>query len=463
MDGPSEAVPQPQASATHPRRGLLLLAVASGTVLNPLNSALIAVALIDIGRDLRVSFGSVSWLVSSFYLGSAIGQPIMGRLGDLYGRRRLFTAGLVTVGAASAVAPLAPTLGWLVGVRIVQALGSSALFPAGIGLLRHALHGRETRALGVLAISSSISASVGPTIGALLVGWQGWRIVFLVNVPIVLVALVLAARALPPDAALARPARRGWLELARTLDVRGALAFAAALFCLLWFLLSLVRTPAWWALAAALATAPVFVRWELAAPAPFIDLRTLSANRRLPAVYAQFAAVNVVFYSIFFGIPSYLQAARHFSVEKTGLIMLVITGIGVLTTPAVARLIERAGYRPPLLVGAGFMTAGTLLLLTVGTTTSTPWLVFVLAIIGVSTAFNNLGLQASMYDAAPREHISAASGLFMTSRYLGTILSASLLGAVFGRTIDTGRLHAVALVLVGLAALILVTTMRQRT
>jgi MFS family permease len=443
-------------------RRLLLLAVSSGTLLNPLNSSMIAIALIDVQRDLGVGFDDVSWLVSSYYLGSAIGQPVAGRLGDLYGRRRAFMIGLATVALASAGASAAPTLGLLIAARVVQAVGSSALFPAGVGIIRHAVRDRQTQALGVLSIFSSVSAGLGPTLGALLVGWEGWRLLFLANVPIALVALGLAARALPRDPPPA-PSRPGRLrDLARTLDLRGIALFAASLFCLLWFLLSLEGEPAWWALAGALAGPWLFARGERAAHEPFIDLQTLAANRPLVAVYAQFVAVNVVFYSVFFGIPSYLQAARHFGVEETGLVMLVVAGIGVVTTPLAARLIDRAGVRPALLIGATLMTAGSALLLTLGAGTPTAWLVCVLAVIGASTGFNTLGLQAALYRAAPPEQISAASGLFMTSRYLGTILSASLLGLVFGRSIGAPQLHVAALALAALAAAVLLATARAR-
>ena len=423
---------------------------------------MIAIALVDLQHDFGVGFADVSWLVSSYYLGSAIGQPIAGRLGDLYGRRRAFMSGLAIVGLSSVAASLAPTLALLLTARVVQALGSSALFPAGVGILRHTLKDRQTQALGVLSIFASVSAGLGPTLGAFLVGWHGWRLLFLANVPIVAVALVLAWRTLPLDGPPSVPRPAGPAGVAREVDLRGAALFAGSLFCVLWFLLSLEHTPAWWAVPVALAGWALFVRAELAAKDPFIDLRTLATNRPLVVVYVQFAAVNVVFYSVFFGIPSYLQAARHFSVEKTGLVMLVVAGLGVVTTPIAARMIDRVGIRPPLLLGASLMAVGTALLLTLQAGTSTAWLVVVLTVIGASVGFNNLALQSALYRSAPPDRISAASGLFMTSRYMGTILSASLLGLVFGRAIGAPQLHVVATVLLVLSVVILVATARAR-
>jgi MFS family permease len=441
-------------------RRLLVAAVATGAVLNPLNSSMIAVALIDIQHDLGVSFADVSWTISAFYLGSAIGQPVLGRMGDIYGRRRAFLAGLSIMGAASALAPLAPTLGCLIAARVAQAVGSSAVYPAGIGIIRHSVSERQTQALGVLSIFALTSAALGPTVGAWLVGWHGWRAVFLVNVPVVATAFVLAYVALPRDARAPRR-RAGDPGVARRVDVGGVGLFSATLFCLLWFLLSIEATPAWWALAAAPAALAGFVARELSAREPFIDLRALTAAPRLTFVYAQFAAVNVIFYAVYFGIPSYLQAGRAFSVQKTGLIMLVLAAIGALSVPVARRLIERRGLWPALLSGVLLLAAGSSLLLTFGDDTPTAWIVCVLAVIGVSIGFTTLGLQSELHRTAPPEGISGASGLFMTSRYVGTILSTGLLGAVFGSTIGTDQLHLAAWMLALLAGLIVLATVHS--
>ncbi|HEX8102332.1 MAG TPA: MFS transporter [Solirubrobacteraceae bacterium] len=440
-------------------RRVLVLAIGLGTLLNPLNSSLIAVALHDMQRDFRAGFDDVSWLVSAYYLGSAIGQPVMGRLGDLHGRRRVFVAGMLTVAAACVAAPFAPGLGSLIAIRVVQAVGGAALFPTGIGMLRDAAGSGATRSLGAISIFASVSAGIGPTLGAYLVGWQGWPTIFLANLPVIAVALVLAVRVLPAGGGTAK---RGTTTLA-ALDLGGVAAFALAVFAALWFLLSLEHRPAWWAPPVALAAGAAFLRIERRAAQPFIDLRMLAATPTLLVVYAQFAAVNVVFYSIFFGIPSFLQAGLSFSVEKTGLVMLVVAGLGIVTTPIAARMVDRVGLRVPLLIGGTFMTAGSLLLLTIGAGTSVPWLVGVLAVFGVSTGFNSFVLQATMYRTAPAEQIGTASGLFMTARYLGTIGSASLLGVAFGRTIGVTQLHAAAVVLAVVSAGILLSTVRART
>lgn len=435
----------------------LIAAIASGTVLTPLNSAMIAVALIDLSRAFGLDFHAVTWLISSFYLASAVGLPVMGRLGDLYGPKRIFLAGLALVALASGLAPFAPSFGVLIALRIVQALGGAALYPSGLGILRNARIPRHERALAILSSCSSVAASIGPTLGGFLVGFGGWQAIFLVNVPIVAVSFVVAVRALPRDT----PLRLGLhaRDLFDSLDPLGGLAFASSLVALLWFLLSLSTGVAWYALPAALVAGAIFVRVEQHAGNPFIDLRALRENRALVAACLQYALVNVVFYSIFFGMPSFIEGAKGLGPERAGLVILPMTILGVLMYVPAVRVVERFGVRASLMVGASFMTTGAFLLLAIHNGTSVPQIAASLAVIGVATAFNTLGLQTAMYAAAPRERMGATAGLFQTSRYVGSILSATLLGLVFGHRIDIRQLHILSGLLGSLGIVILLLSL----
>jgi MFS family permease len=436
---------------------LLLVAVSSGSVLNPLNSSMIAVALVDITRAFKLSFAGASWLISAYYLASAVGQPVMGRLGDLIGRRRVFLAGLVVVGLSGLAAAVAPTFGLLVAARVVQACGSSALYPAGVGILREADVDRRAQALGVMSIVASVSAAIGPTIGGALVGWQGWPTIFLVNLPAVAVSLALALIALPRD-------DRPWISpgaLLRQFDLPGAGCFSAALAFLLAFLVSLHDSPAWWALGLSILAAVVLGYVERRRDRPFLDLAALRANRVLVGVYAGQALANFVFYAIFFGIPSYLQAARGDGAETAGLIMMPITVLAVVTTPFAARLVDRHGSQLVLSAGSVALVAGALVLLAVRPGLSDAGIAGLLALTGIGVGCTNLALQTAMYDAAPAAEMGAASGLFQTARYIGTMLAAGTLGVVFGERIDAAQLHQLALILGAAAVMLTVSTLRR--
>lgn len=451
VEAEEAAAPAPGPPRAQP---LLLGAIASGTVLNPLNSAMIAVALVDLSRDFGLDFHDVSWLISVYYLASSVGLPVMGRLGDLYGAKRVYVAGLLLIALASGLAPFAPSFRTLLVLRAVQALGGSALYPSGLAILRRIGIRRQARALATLSSANSVAASIGPTLGGVLVGAAGWRGIFYVNLPVVLVSLGVSLRVLPTDPPL-RVRRAGVRSLVRSVDPVGATTFAAALVALLWFLLSLSTGVSWPAAVVAVASGIVFVRWERRADGPFIDVDALRENRTLVLTYTHYALVNVVFYSFFFGVPSFLEVGRGLSAESVGLLMLSITAVGVVMYAPAVRTVERLGVRASLLIGSSFMTGGSFLLLALGRETPLPAIAGSLGVLGVSTAFNSLGLQTVLYAAAPRDQVGSAAGLFQTSRYVGTILSASLLALVFGHRIDVSRLHLLGFALGSLGLVIL--------
>src|SRR5262244_1177607 len=226
-----------------PRPGRRLVsAVLAGTLLNPLNSSMIAVVLALIQADFRISMATASWLLSSFALAAAVAQPVMGRLADLFGPRRIFCIGLLLVGVASVLAPLAPAFGWLIACRMLQAFGTSAAYPAGLAIMRAGDPQGQAPAgtLGAINITSSVSVALGPVLGGFLAAHAGWPAIFLVNVPLTVVGLLLAWRWLPADTTLrhvtlgASPVRRVDVRaVLRSVDVPGIVLFSGMLASLL--------------------------------------------------------------------------------------------------------------------------------------------------------------------------------------------------------------------------------------
>jgi len=454
-----------QTTASLPWR--LVGAVSAGTLLNPLNSSMIAVALLSLSADFRVSTVTVTWLISGFYLAGAIGMPLMGRLADQFGPRRIFSLGLLIVGLTGVLAPLAPSFGWLLGIRIVQAFGTAAAYPAGLAIIR--AHDRGSRApataLGALTVAGSVSAALGPVLGGGLVALAGWPAIFLVNVPVVVVGLVLARRWLPADsesgAASSGEAQPRWAAV-RLLDLPGVVLFAAMLAGVLGFLLSLSGRPLWLLLPLAVVAALLLLLREYRVASPFLDVRLLVANRPLLGIYLQFAAVNFVFYSVFFGLPLWLEEARRFAPDTAGLLLLPVAGVGVLVTPLAARIINRSGPRVTLIAGAILLLVGSLLLFLFDNSTPVPVLLAVAAVLGIPNSFNNLGLQATLYDVAPAGQMGAVGGLFQTFRYIGAILSTALIGLVLGPSATSDSLHTLAVVIAAVSALLVVTSIVLR-
>jgi MFS family permease len=437
----------------------LITAVELGVLLNPLNSSMIAVALVPLQSEFGVGVSVASWLISGFYLAAAVGTPLMGRLADQFGPRRIFLGGLALVGVTGVLAPLAPSFGWLVAARVLQALGSSAAFPAGLAMIRAVARRPRppARALAWLAIGSSTSASLGPTVGGLLIGLAGWRAIFFVNVAVVLIALAAGLRWLPSDP----PAEGGPEGGLSRIDLVGLGLFAAAVTGLLGFLLSLSSRPLWPLLPVFPIAAALLGWWELRAREPFIDVGMLVRNRALIAVFAQFAAVNLVFYAVFFALPMWLEQVRGLGPAGAGLALLPLTGLAVLVTPLAANLVTRIGAAPVVTIGAVALTAGSLALLVLQDQTPVAVILAAGLVLGVPNAFNNMGLQAALYQAAPADAIGAASGQYQTFRYVGAILSSSLLGVVFERGIASSGLHLIAIVLAAISALLVVASLAE--
>lgn len=460
-------------------RSSLLVSIASGTLLNPLNSSMIAVALVTIGKSFSVPIPTVTWLVSGFYLAAAVAQPLMGKLADRLGPRRVFVFGLSLVAVAGALGPFAPSLAFLVAIRVLQAFGTSAAYPAGLALVRRAAGNPErppAAALGLLSIAANVSAALGPTIGGAIIAVADWQGIFLVNLPLSILSILLALRFFPGEPArplLAKAARgeaagthprRGGLQgsIRRLrVDLAGILLFAATLTLLLVFLLSLSGPIRWPFLPLAAGAAAAFVLWERRRADPFIDFSMLSTRGGLGRVYLTFAAVNTVFYSLFYGLPLWMEQAHRLAPDLAGALMLPFAGLGVLATPLAARLIRLRGARPANLIGMAAMCAGALLLLLLGDRSSIWAIAAVTLVLGVPNAFNNLGLQAELFQAAPADKIGAASGLFQTFRYVGTFLSVAILGIFLGARADSTRLHHVAFCLCAISLLLFLLTLKK--
>ncbi|MFJ8349639.1 MFS transporter [Streptomyces sp. NPDC094153] len=205
-----------------------------GSILNPVNSSIMAVALVPIGRALGAPASQTTWLVSALYLATALGQPVVGRLIDLFGPRRLFLISTSLVGVAGVIGVLAPNLGVLIAARVLLGFGTCAGYPSAMALLRSEAErtGKDSPAgvLTALAVANQTIAVIGPLLGGMLISVGGWRATFAVNVPLALAAALLGLWRLPRRAGSGEAPRRG--RIAARLDLPGMGLFAGMLVAL---------------------------------------------------------------------------------------------------------------------------------------------------------------------------------------------------------------------------------------
>ncbi|MCM3701561.1 MFS transporter [Paenibacillus macerans] len=454
----------------------LMISVGLGILLNPLNSSMISIAIARLQHVYHLDFTVISWIIFSFYIASAIAQPVMGKASDLFGQRRIFLTGLVVSFVSSLLAPLSPNFGWLIVSRIVQSIGTSMMVVVGMAIVRIHITEKQAAALSGLSIFLSGAAAIGPFVGGVLLQWWDWHAIFLVNIPFVVASFLLAWRMIPKDEPAASVARgmsfRKWFDL---IDVLGVLHFTVGLVALLVSLLSAKSSGH----ASSgnimlgligLVTLGAFVRHELKTASPFIPLRTFAQYPAMTWVNVQFMLVNLLFYALFFGLPSYLQMVRHVSEFHAGIIMLTLGLSSLVASPIAGKWIDKSGPRPALVVSAILMTLGSVWIVKLNQTSPVISVSLALAAFGISNGLNAVGMQAALFKNSPKEITGVASGLFNTSRYMGTILSSLLTGIIMGGTFSFAGfrrlgviLTVIALVLVFMSLLLRESGQRQES
>ncbi|MFJ8285437.1 MFS transporter [Streptomyces griseoluteus] len=431
-----------------------------GSVLNPVNSSVLSVSLVPIGAAFGAPPAQTAWLVSALYLATSIGQPVVGRLIDLFGPRRLFLAGTALTGVAGVLGMLAPNLGVLVAARVLLGFGTCSGYPAAMYLIRSEARrtGREspTGVLTALAVTTQTVAVIGPSLGGLLIGVGGWRATLAVNIPLALVGLYLGARRLPVTPPAPRTDDR---RPASALDLPGMVLFAAALVCLLLFLME-PGAAHWYLPVLTVLAAAAFARRELRTAQPFIDLRVLSGNLPLLATYARALLSYIVSYAFLYGYTQWLEEGRGLSASQAGLVQLPLFVTALIVSTLTGR---RSAIRAKLLVGAAGQLAACALLLTL-TDASPVWMLLaVVFVLGVPQGLNSLALQNSVFHQADPERMGSSAGLLRTFGYLGAIVASAASGALFGQRADTAGLHHLSWLVLAVSALFLAVTVADRS
>lgn len=423
-----------------------LLAVALGTTLAPLNSTMIAVALPAIQADFGVSVTETTLLVTIYLAAMAAGQPIGGRLGDQFGRRRVYLAGLIWFGVASAGCAFAPDMPLLIFFRTQQALAGALSFPNGAAMIREGTpYERRGAAFGMIGLATGVAAAAGPPIGGLLVHQAGWQAIFWVNVPIVALALILGYRELP---------RRQTIPALRPpFDIGGSALLALCLAGVVVIPATIrLHHPSWAILAGAVSLifGILFVWWELRQKAPVVDIR-LFAKQNFAAACASVCLSNLVMYTTLLALPLYLQRVRGYDEQVTGLTLVALSAFSGLWGPIGGRVTDRRGRRLPAVLGAITLLAGVSILAGVVRGDLLWPVIIALGFMGLGLGVSGAPVQIAAIEAAPMSKLGAAAGVFSTSRYLGSVAGTTVLALVFVEKPGPGDAGMFAALFAGLA------------
>jgi len=418
------------------RRRLTLIACILGSAIVFVDQTVVNVALPALRADLGASLAGQQWVVEAYLLLLAALILVGGSLGDLYGRRRIFAIGVAGFGGASLVCAIAPSIEVLIAARALQGAFGALLVPSSLAIITTVFApGERAAAIGSWTAGTSAAIAVGPPLGGLLVDATSWRVIFAMNVPLVLVCLWLIARAVPEC-----PGDR-----THRIDVPGAvmcvLGLAGPTYALIQQpLLGWSNPTVWMALIGGIGALGAFVAYERRAPDPMLPPSIFSARN--------FAVGNVVTFAVYAGLGAasffiaiFLQQVAGYSAFEAGLSLLPITLLLIALSRRFGALATRVG--PRLLMSAGPVVGGIGLLAFTRVDARGAYAADVLPatlLFGLGLAMTVAPLTATVLQAAERRHAGIASGVNNAIARVAGLLAIAAVGAVlsaqFGAEVD---------------------------
>jgi EmrB/QacA subfamily drug resistance transporter len=391
-----------------------------------LDNTVVNVALPSIQRSLNASTSSLEWTVNAYTLSFAVLLVTGGRLGDLFGRRKIFLAGVVIFASASAAIGFSPSDTWLVAWRAVQGVGSALMMPATLSIITNAFPPEERgKAIGTWAGVSAMALAIGPVVGGFLVESVSWQSIFFLNLPVAVGAVVIALFAV-------RESRDETVE--RSVDIPGVLTLTTGLAALV---LALVEGNSWgwgsglelamFALAAVGLTA--FALVERSREVPMVDFSFFRSRTFLGANIVAFI-VSFAMLAMFFFLALYMQNIRGYSPLQAGVRFLPSTVMIIIIAPLAGRLADRVGSRP--LITFGLLAVSGALFWQSHLTVSSGYgaLLPGFMLMGVGMGFVMSPMSLAAMNAVDRAKAGVASGILSMNRMVGGTFGVAILGAL---------------------------------
>jgi EmrB/QacA subfamily drug resistance transporter len=408
------------------RRRLLVLGICClSLVIVGLDNTIVNVALPSIQRELHASVSGLQWTVDAYTLVIASFLMLGGSTADRFGRRRIFQTGLAAFTLGSLLCSLAPSLGWLIVFRMLQAIGGSMLNPVAMSIIVNTFTDprERARAIGIWGGTVGVSLALGPVVGGALIATVGWRGIFWVNIPVG-VAAIAATALFVPESRAPHP---------RRFDPVGQLLVIVTLASLIYAIIegpssgwSSAEILGFFTLSAA-ALAALLI-YEPRRNEPLLDLRFFCS--------APFSGATVIAISAFAALGGflflntlYLQDVRGYSALHAGLLTLPLAVATAFFAPISGRIIGRSGPRLPLLIAGVTMTAGGVLLTGLTNGTSVGWLLSAYVVFGIGFGMVNAPITNTAVSGMPRDQAGVAAAVASTSRQIGQTLGVAVVGS----------------------------------
>jgi EmrB/QacA subfamily drug resistance transporter len=432
--GPT-AAPGPADRAGVPKGALLIfVGVQLGQVMSTLDGTIVATALPTITDDLG-GFSRVTWVITAYVLGVVATMPLYGKIGDLYGRKKVLVAAISLFLVASVACGLAQTMDQLLVARFVQGLGGGGLATLAMAVIADVVPARQLgRWLGYQGVIFAISSVAGPVVGGLFVDHLSWRWAFLINLPIGMVAMTIVVTRL----------RIPYRRIPHALDLLGSALLATALACLVLVATLGGRELPWDSarliglVVAIVVLVALFIRRERVAPEPVLPLSLLRDPVMRVCVGVNFTSGLLLWCGIFF-VPLFVQEVRGVTPTRAGFVLMPLMFGAAFGTLVAGRMVARSGrYRSWPLTGSVLMLAGVALLATLGPTTPIGLIGAYALVLGTGVGFvMQPSLLAAQNSAAQRD-LGTATSTALLFRSLGNTIGIPIFGGILNAGLAGG-------------------------
>jgi EmrB/QacA subfamily drug resistance transporter len=420
------------------RKWWTLAGACAGLFVLMLDSTVVALALPEIRHDVDASAEGLQWVMNAYLLTIAVFVVTAGRLGDMFGRKRVFLAGLVLFAVGSVVSGAAQDQNMLILGRVLQGAGAAPMLSLSLALVCNVFPTEEQpRALGIWAAVSAVALAIGPLAGGLLIELD-WRVIFWMNLPVLAAGMAITIAAAPESTDPGAGTQIDWFGLA---------VLSLGLTALV---LALVQAQTWKAITVAtfsvVGVGQLFNFWrvEQRARNPIVDFALFRNGPYFGASAAAFALVGA-YWAVMFFQPQYLQDVRGHSPILSGLMILPVTAPMIFISPFSGRLIARFGARGLMTAGMVCGTLGLLVLTQVGADTSYGLVLVGYLLFGIALGLVYAPMSTAAMAAMPRDKVGIASGVLAMDRVLAGAVALAATGTAFHALVGNGHSFAAAI------------------
>ena len=410
---------------------LIMVGVSIGTFMAVVDGSIVNIALPTIEKDLGAPFSTVQWVVLAYMLTLVTLLLTVGRLGDMFGKKRLYLAGYAIFTIGSLLCGISPSIGFLIFSRVIQALGSVMLMALGTAIITEAFPPSERgKALGISGLIVSVGGISGPSLGGLLLSVSTWHLIFFVNLPIGILGILLGQRFIPAH----RPPG------GQRFDLPGAFTMFASLFSLLIGLTygqnnGFIQPITLALFASFLVFLGIFLVIERRSAYPMIDLSMFS-NRLFSVNLITGFITFICSAGLVLLMPFYLQNVLMLSPGLSGLMLTTVPICMGIVAPISGSLSDRLGSRPLTVAGLGMLLVAFLSASTLTVNTSILGYILRFIPVGVGMGLFQSPNNSAIMGAAPRERLGVASGLLSITRTLGQTSGLAILGAIWASRVS---------------------------